>query len=166
MQIFVTELFAESAKEAGINDLQPLVDEFRWWKQTWDPKKGSLGAWEGGPACREFASTYFGKDGANRTPLVEGVSYALRHVHLPPINDDESEQWMRYHELGKRKTSDCFLMYASDRYYKHVLLYVLPEPEAHAVVAMKTKEDRELMEWMAEEAARFLDGDMSAIQVA
>ncbi|MEN5265732.1 hypothetical protein [Stenotrophomonas sp. TWI587] len=165
MQIFISELLEESVENAQFV-LAELIEEFKWWKETWDPRRGDLGGWTGGPNCREFESRYFGKDGGNRTPLVDGIAYALRHVHLPPFDDAANEQWMYYHDNGTRKTSDCVLMYASDRYNNHLWLYVLPEPEAHDVMAMKTPADRELMEWMADEAKRFLGGDLSAGKVA
>lgn len=161
MQIFVTDVFAAAAQNAGI-DLTELIEEFKWWKETWDPKKGTLGGWIGDSNCREFKSEFFGKDGANRTPLVEGIAYALRHVHLPPIDEDEGELWMHHHSIGRRKTSNCYLMYASDRYHRHLWLYVLPEPDAHDVIEMRSADDRELMTWMASEAGKFLDGELPA----
>ena len=39
----------------------------------------------------------------------------------------------------------------------YLLIYILPEPEAHIAAGMKTREHRELMEGFANVAAAFLD---------
>ena len=84
-----------------------------------------------------------------------------------PLSDQEQlKRWNTAWLRRSRKTSDRVLVYveriAGNQAY-HLLIYVLPEPEAHTIATMKTREHRELMEGFANVAAAFLDsGDVIA----
>lgn len=112
----------------------------------------------------EYSSRMFGKDAAYAAPRVDGVPHTLRHVHLVPLKDaDALVKWGIDWSRGRRKTSDRALVYVSDPYYGHLLLYILDEPSAHSVAKMQTPDDRELMEQFAMVAAHFIQtGEIQA----
>ena len=113
----------------------------------------------------EFESTLFGKDGAYVAPLVGGRRYLLRHVHLEPVHDHAGKRrWAKVFSWRGTKTSDRALVYVhrpvTDEY---LLIYILNEPDAHAVASMRLVAHREIMEGFANVAAAFIDsGDVIA----
>jgi mRNA interferase YafO len=124
-------------------------------------------AWKSAVArnpAAEFENPHFGKDGAYVAPKVDGVPYALRHVHLVPLKDAEAlTKWERFFRLKKRKISNRVLVYVSSTSGNHLLLFILDEPSAHEVAEMKTPEHQKLMLQMADVAAAFLhDGSITA----
>ena len=113
--------------------------------------------WKARGAQGEFDSYLFGKDGAYATPKVNGDPHVLRHVHLVPLaNHEHLARWKAVWRRRGRKTSDRALVYVSDPYYGHLLLYILDEPDAHAVARMETAEHRDLMMRFAAVADRFI----------
>lgn len=115
----------------------------------------------------EYGHYLFGKDAAYAAPSVDGIPYLLRHVHLAPLSDQEQlKRWNTAWLRRSRKTSDRVLVYVeriAGNQADHLLIYVLPEPEAHTIATMKTREHRELMEGFANVAAAFLEsGDVIA----
>lgn len=149
MPVFTTRPLVDAAQSEGWSLLE-IVREFETWKA-------------GGPA-REHDSLYFGKDSSYATPTVDGQRYVLRHVHLMPLSDAEQlTKWRLNFQRRSRKTSDRSLIYVSDDKGNHLLIFVLPEPDAHAVARMGTQNDKETMEGFAEVAAAFLfDGSIIA----
>ena len=119
----------------------------------------SFQTWKSGD---EYGHYLFGKDAAYAAPSVDGAPYQLRHVHLAPLSDQEQlKRWNAAWLRRSRKTSDRVLVYAkriAGNQTSYLLIYILPEPEAHSIAAMKTREHRELMEGFANVAAAFLDG--------
>jgi mRNA interferase YafO len=105
-----------------------------------------------------------GKDAAYAAPRVAGISNVLRHVHLVPLADTRAlavwnTQWRR----RGRKVSDRALVYASDRTYGHLLIYILKDHDAHLVARMETPAHRQLMLKLARVAERFMhDGSIIA----
>jgi mRNA interferase YafO len=95
---------------------------------------------------------------------VDGNKYLLRHVHLVPLADEgQLELWDKAWKRRSRKTSDRALVYVSDGKGNHLLIFILDEPDAHAIASMKTPEHRDIMEGFAEVAAAFLEsGDVIA----
>lgn len=127
-----------------------LVESFRTWKRG-----------------DEYGHYLFGKDSAYAKPSVDGTPYLLRHVHLAPLSDPEQlRRWNSAWQRRSRKTSDRVLVYAeriADHQLSYLLIYVLPEPEAHAIATMQTRQHHELMEGFANVAAAFLEsGDVIA----
>ena len=114
-------------------------------------------AWKAQGAAGEFDSYLFGKDGAYVKPTVDGNPYLLRHVHLVPLKDIEKKSlWDKLWMRRSRRTSDRVLVYASGSSVDHLLIYILEEPEAHAIAEMRTPEDKALMARFAQVAAAFL----------
>lgn len=56
----------------------------------------------------------------------------------------------------QQEKSDRVLVYVSDGPTKHLLMFILDDPGAHAVAAMRNRADRETMLGFAEVAAEFL----------
>lgn len=105
----------------------------------------------------EYSSYLFGKDGAYSAPKVNGAPNALRHVHLVPLlNHEALQKWKRAYHRRSRKTSDRALVYVSDPYYGNLLIYILDEPDAHAVAQMSTEKHRDAMRRFAAIADRFI----------
>lgn len=105
----------------------------------------------------EYGSYLFGKDSAYSRPKIHGKLH-LRHVHLPPLMDKvQLERWNKQWKRRGRKTSDRVLIYVQDQQDNYLLIFILPEPEAHTVAQMQTPEDRMLMEKFATVAAEFLE---------
>jgi mRNA interferase YafO len=118
--------------------------------------------WKAKGAQGEFDSYLFGKDSAYISPKVQGVPYSLRHVHLVPISHTEQlAKWNKAWKTRSRKTSDRVLVYVDNGAGDCLLIFILPEPEAHEIAAMKTLQDKTLMESFAEVAAAYLEtGDI------
>lgn len=145
----VTEALREQFSEIG-QDPDNFAAEFDHWK--------SLGA------RGEYNSYLFGKDGAYSSPTVNGQPNVLRHVHLVPLaNLEQKAKWDRAWHTRGRKVSDKALVYVSDPYHGHLLLFILDEPQAHQIARMQTPEDEELMKAFAVVADRFIQtGEITA----
>ncbi len=119
-----------------------FADEFDRWKS-----RGQAG---------EYDSYLFGKDGAYARPNVNGRSNVLRHVHLVPLADPVAlKAWNAHYKRRQRKVSNRALVYASDATRGHLLIYILAEPDAHAIARMHTALHRQLMLKLAAVADRF-----------
>lgn len=132
--------------------------QFSEYPDDFDELIAAFGEWKARGAAGEHSSYLFGKDSAYIAPKVDGVAYLLRHVHLVPIAQaDKLAKWTRAWKNKGRKTSDRVLVYASDTAGSALLIYILPEPDAHEIARMLTNQDKNLMQSFAEIAAAFLD---------
>ncbi len=120
--------------------------------------------WKSQGAAGEYHSYLFGKDSAYVAPKVDGVAYSLRHVHLVPVTEISAlTQWNKAWKNKSRKTSDRVLVYVDNGRGAMLLIFILPEPDAHAVARMQTVQDKAIMLGFAEVAAAFIDtGDILA----
>lgn len=124
-------------------DITEFIKQFNWWK--------------GRGASGEYDSYLFGKDSAYVRPAVDGKEYTLMHVHLVPQSDlKQLEHWKNAYKNRRRKVSDRVLIYVNDSSGDYLLIYILPEFDAHRIAAMKTKSDKETMEGFAEAASAFI----------
>jgi len=140
MRIFVSQAFRSYASAKVVAD---LVDAFKWWKES---------------TGREFQSPIFGKDAALFSPKVGGRAYALRHCHLVPLNDANAlKAWARSHRFGSRKVSDRVLIYVQQD-DDFLLIDIVDDPGAHALMRMTDKQGKSFMLKCAEEAEAFFDG--------
>ncbi len=138
----LTGAIREQLGELG-QDPQNFAAEFDHWKS-----RGQGG---------EYSSYLFGKDGAYGTPTVNGARNALRHVHLVPLRNAVAlGRWDSDWRRRTRKRSDRHLVYVSDAYYGHLLLWILDEPGSHEIALMRSPEDRTLMLQFAAVAERFI----------
>jgi hypothetical protein len=112
----------------------------------------------------EYSSYWFGKDSAYVAPAVSGDNYILRHVHLAPVADKtQLAKWNRSWQRRSRKTSDRVLIYVGDNSGDFLLIFILSEPDAHAIAAMKNQKHKEIMEGFAAVAEAFIvDGSIVA----
>jgi mRNA interferase YafO len=126
------------------------IDFFQEWKD-----KGPAG---------EYNNYFFGKDGAYHSPKLSAPSGKLMHVHLVPILDTEAlVAWNRDWKRRTRKVSNRVLVYADTRKGDYLLIFVLNEPDAHAIANMATTEDAQTMAFFAEVAEAFIfDGSVIA----
>ena len=135
----IAALEAESAGLTGA-----LIKSFQTWKQD-----------------NEYGHYLFGKDSAYAKPSVDGMPYQLRHVHMVPLSDDaQLKRWNAAWRRQSRKTSDRVLVYverSAGGRADYLLIYLLPEPDAHSIARMATHEHRELMDGFANVAAAFID---------
>ncbi|MCX8518124.1 MAG: type II toxin-antitoxin system YafO family toxin [Rhodoferax sp.] len=139
MAVQATQLL-QNQFDQNPDDCSELLSAFKEWK-----------------AKGEYSSYLFGKDSAYIAPKVDGIPYALRHVHLAPIaQTDKLKKWNKAWKNKGRKTSDRVLVYVSNA-SEALLIYVLPEPDAHEIARMETPEDKHLMQSFAAIAAAFLD---------
>lgn len=123
-------------------DPEQLIAEFAAWKQT-----GAAG---------EYNNYYFGKDGEYSRPVINGRR-VLRHVHLPPNDDERSMHvWRHAWSRNRRRVSDTALVYADGGRFGYLLIAILWSPTAHSTARMATIEDRELMNNFAETAEQFM----------
>ena len=112
--------------------LELFVTEFSQWKAA-----GEAG---------EYLSYLFGKDSAYAKLPPGMITGQLRHVHLVPVLDKETlAAWDKAHHRGSRKVSDRALVYAEDTRGNFLLLFILTEPDAHAIAEMRTSEHKTLM---------------------
>lgn len=140
MVVRITKVLEIALQEDGLDPLL-FAEDFAHWKSG-----------------DEYGSYFFGKDCAYIKPDVDGVPYVLRHVHLVPLGDeDQLIKWNKNWKFQTRKTSDRALVYVSDEKGNHLLIFILDEPDAHDIAAMKTAEHREIMEGLAHVAAAFID---------
>lgn len=139
MKVSITRVLSTILQADNLND-QVLIEKFEEWK-----------------CGDEYGSYLFGKDSAYSCPKINGKLH-LRHVHLPPLIDAiQLERWNKQWKRRGRKTSDRVLIYVQDQQDNYLLIFILPEPQAHAVAKMKTSEDKTLMENFATVAAEFLE---------
>lgn len=131
------------------DDADDLAKWFAEWK-SWGP-------------AGEYSDWYFGKDGAYTEPRRNGKS-VLRHVHLPP-SDEDSEEFAKWELNAKRlsrKTSNNVLIYAHDATHGYLLIYFAREPNGHSIAEMKTAASKQLMEQLANVAEAFChDGSIT-----
>ena len=114
--------------------------------------------WKSRGSDGEYHSYLFGKDSAYTTPKVGGIPYTLRHVHLVPITQaDLLLRWNKAWNTKSRKTSDRVLVYVDDGATNVLLIFILPEPDAHTIARMQTSDDKAIMLGFAEVAAAVLD---------
>jgi mRNA interferase YafO len=132
----------KAALQADNLDEQILLESFQQWKESRD----------------EYGSYLFGKDSAYTIPKIDGKSYRLRHVHLPPLSTPEPlEVWNKQWQRRGRKTSDRVLVYVEDDQGNYLLIFILPEPMAHEIAKMQTPAHRQIMESFASVATKFLE---------
>lgn len=132
----------KAALQADHLDENILLESFQRWKNSQN----------------EYGSYLFGKDGAYMIPKINGKSYRLRHVHLPPLSTPEQlKVWNKQWQRRGRKTSDRVLVYVEDGQGNYLLIFILPEPLAHEIAKMQTPAHRQLMENLAAVAAKFLE---------
>jgi mRNA interferase YafO len=126
-------------------DIQLFCDEFKLWKSK-----------------DEHSSSLFGKDSAYIAPTVNGEKYILRHVHLVPVIEQQQiDSWYQKLRFRSRKTSNRALVYVDDNKGNILLIYILPEPDAHEIAKMKTQKDKEIMNGFAAIAEAFIfDGSI------
>lgn len=112
----------------------------------------------------EYSNYYFGKDSAYVAPTVDGKKYKLRHVHLVPLVDQKQlAAWNKKWQFGGRKTSDRVLIYVEDNRNNFLLIFILPEPDAHKIAEMKEPKHQQLMKRFAIISEQFLfDGTVAA----
>jgi mRNA interferase YafO len=123
-------------------DEKILLESFQHWKKSRD----------------EYGSYLFGKDSAYMMPKIDGKSYRLRHVHLPPLSiPGQLEVWNKQWQRRGRKTSDRVLVYVENGRDDYLLIFILPEPMAHEIAKMQTPAHRQIMESFASVAAKFLE---------
>jgi mRNA interferase YafO len=139
MRIQTTTAFKQQL-DSDAHSLDIFCAEFQSWKQG-----------------DEFDSYLFGKDSAYIAPKVGMESYRLRHVHLVPLLDfAQLQTWNKLAQRKGRKTSDRVLVYVHDEPDNYLLIYILPEPDAHRIAQMQTTEDRETMLGFAAVAEAFI----------
>lgn len=145
----LTDAIRAQLGESGL-DPNIFAAEFDHWKS-----RGPNG---------EYGSYLFGKDGAYIAPGVNGAPNILRHVHLVPLKDvAKLNRWDKDWFRRARKSSDRHLVYVSDPYYGHLLLWILDEPGSHDIALMRTPEDKELMNQFAAVAGHFIQtGEIGA----
>jgi hypothetical protein len=146
LKVRATQLLRDSLAAGGWNP-DVLVQEFREWKAD-----GAAG---------EYGSYYFGKDAPYDPPRRNGKP-VLWHVHMPPETDSEATaKWTVAWRRRTRKTSDAALIYAYDPLHGYLLLYFAVEPTAHALIAMRDADSRDLMNLLADIAEAFIhDGSI------
>jgi mRNA interferase YafO len=140
MRIQTTTAFKQQL-DNDTHSLDIFCAEFQSWKQG-----------------DEFDSYLFGKDSAYIAPKVGTESYRLRHVHLVPLLDfPQLQTWNRVAQRKGRKTSDRALVYVEDGADNFLLIYILPEPDAHRIAQMAKIEDKETMLGFAAVANAFIE---------
>ena len=143
MAVEITHALREALEADGLDPAE-LIEEFRSWKAL-------------GPSGEDDCYL-FGKDAAYVRPKAGDLPYSLRHVHLVPLTDaDQLGRWDKAWERYSRRTSDRHLVYVDDKKGNFLLIYILPDGDAHRIAEMRTPEDKETMEGFAHTAAAFLD---------
>lgn len=140
MKVSITQALTRQMLADGINS-DAFLQKFLDWK-----------------AGDEYGNYLFGKDGAYVRPSLHGMPYALRHVHLVPLLDQKQlANWHKVWRRRGRKTSDRCLIYAGNNQQEFLLIFILPEPDAHAVAQMQTAQTTAIMAGFLEVAAEFLE---------
>ncbi|WP_171939402.1 type II toxin-antitoxin system YafO family toxin [Herbaspirillum rubrisubalbicans] len=60
----------------------------------------------------------------------------LRHVHFKPFTPDKAKEWELMYESDydyKRRTSDCYVLYAEDKRNGYLIIDLLFDPGAHGI---------------------------------
>lgn len=148
MKVEMTEALKAQLDALGPDDAAELVEGFCEWKSG-----------------DEYKNYFFGKDGGYRKPSVGLEPYLLRHVHLVPITDEgQLAIWDRDFKRGvrngtgaKKKSNRVLVYVANARQDAFLLIYVLPEPDAHKIADMLTPEDSLQMKRFAKIAEVYLD---------
>ena len=139
MQVRTTVALQSLSDTQGL-DMELFCNEFKRWK-----------------SADEYSSYWFGKDSAYIAPPVNGERYRLRHVHLVPLADKvQLAKWNQAWKRRTRKTSDRVLIYVGNHRGDFLLIFILPEPDAHAVATMKTTKAKEIMLGVAAVAEAFI----------
>lgn len=142
--VHVTDALIKALEAESPGLAADLTKSFQTWKQG-----------------DEFQHYLFGKDAAYAKPDIDGVPYQLRHVHLAPLSDPaQLKLWNTKWKTRSRKTSDRALVYAERRSggsTHYLMIYILPEPDAHEIARMQTREHSDLMDGFANTAAAFID---------
>ena len=145
MKVEMTEVLKA---QLDAEDAEELIEAFVEWKQG-----------------DEFKHYWFGKDGAYRELYVGLKDYTLMHVHFVPVTDGgQLRLWDKAYDRGVRngkgakKTSDRVLVYVgTPKQDAFLLIFVLPEPDAHRIAERKTPEDSLQMKRFAKIAEEYLD---------
>lgn len=147
-KVHITELLRGALALRGLDPLT-LTDNFAKWKSLGD--------------AGEYESCQFGKDGEYVRPTRNGAR-VLRHVHLPPATSPQAlTRWESDFARRRRKTSDTCLVYAQDRFYGYLLIYIAQEPHGHELSAMVTPESTRLMNQFADVAEAFINDGLTII---
>jgi hypothetical protein len=142
MSVSITSQLRQQLLDLNI-DPEAFTIQFAHWKANWP--------------VNEYAFELFGKDGAYATPTVDGEKYVLRHVHMQPSEESSDyARWQTFYKRRSRKTSDRHLIYVTNSNEDHLLIFLIDEPDAHAIALMKTAADRQAMEDLAIVAENFL----------
>jgi mRNA interferase YafO len=137
-----TKIIEDVFSNAGL-DLEEFRNLFAGWKSL--GPKGEDDVYE------------FGKDVPYEKPHVNGQKNVLMHVHLVPIVDiEKKEKWDKSWERYSRRTSNRSLVYVNDGGKKFLLIDIIPEPDAHEIPKMLTQQHKEIMEFYAEIADKFI----------
>jgi hypothetical protein len=143
----VVKTTSELASALTAQALADLIDEFEFYKSQWPESEDKF--------------YYFGKDGGYSFPQLT-ESHQIRHVHLwPSFDSPESKAWesgwARTEKSKKptRKTSNRALVYAQDG-HQYLLIYILPEPDAHYIAQGLTSETAALMNRFKEICEAFI----------
>jgi mRNA interferase YafO len=141
----------------AVHATQKLVEQFET-VDDFNEFALAFAEWKNSGSDGEYHSYLFGKDSAYISPKVDGIPYMLRHVHLVPIKQaDLLAKWNKAFKTKSRKTSDRVLVYVNDGAKNMLLIFILPEPDAHDIAKMQTAQDKAIMLGFAEVAAAFLD---------
>lgn len=105
----------------------------------------------------EYESPLFGKDSGYFKPAINGEKYILRHVHLPPLVDkQQKKKWLSAFKTRGRKTSNRVLVYVKNDKDNYLLINIFSEPDAHEIAEMKSKENMDIMNFLAKVAEEFI----------
>lgn len=141
----------------AVHATQKLIEQFET-VDDFNEFALAFAEWKNSGSEGEYHSYLFGKDSAYISPKVDGIPYTLRHVHLVPITQaDLLAKWHKAFKTKSRKTSDRVLVYVDDGAKNLLLIFILPEPDAHDIAKMQTAQDKAIMLGFAEVAAAFLD---------
>jgi mRNA interferase YafO len=142
IDVKITKIIETVFSNAGI-DLEEFRNLFAEWKNL-------------GPQGEDDVYE-FGKDVPYERPHVNGEKNVLMHVHLVPIvNVKQKEKWDKSWIRGSRRTSNRSLVYVNDGSKKFLLIDIIPEPDGHEIPKMLTQQHKEIMEFYAEIADKFI----------
>lgn len=140
MDVKITNALSATLEDDEI-DVDLFIREFSIWKSG-----------------DEYGSYLFGKDSSYAKPSIFGNPSALRHVHLVPLADNLAlQRWDRAWSRSARKTSDRALVYADAGRGRYLLIFILPEPDAHIIASMQTQQAKETMTGFLNVASEFID---------
>ncbi|MDM0029895.1 type II toxin-antitoxin system YafO family toxin [Variovorax saccharolyticus] len=139
-RVQLSDLLYDALEAEGVGP-DWFADQFADWKAL-----GTAG---------EYASFYFGKDGAYAEPR-RGGCMVLRHAHLPPGDPAALAEWARLHRRRRRRTSDTCVIYTQDARFGYLLLYIAREPTGHAISDMRVPAAARFMSQLADAAEAFM----------